>query len=295
VQSQAKALATAEIEIAKGDAAKANQQTEQLRIDLITETGKVATLQLDAANAEKDVARLQEDAANAKAGQQKVEIQLANAQVQVADANRQAEEARKTAEAEHLARLEMEKTLAPREIWLKTYEDGTTNVDDLKNKGRIKVLIEFIPDFEAARTAKNLDFLFAQSGWEVTLRPSSDFSTQDGVTIKRLILHGDSTDFRPEEKSGMLSFTLKAWLMSNDWETHEATIEQAELSENDIAIVVGLKPSPYFQPKQFKENNKREIDGLREFAPNANPDKPIKNLFFIDAGGRESSLPGSNR
>ncbi len=268
------------------------RQTEKLRqfdSDLVSAKGDLAKQQERAANADAKVAGLEKDASDAKTAQQEVEMQLVTARKDVEAAKTQAETAKKTAEDERLTRLELEKTLAPREIWVKKYEDGTTSVDDLKRLGKIKVLLEYIPsDFESQRAARNLQFIFIKwAKWEVTLQPIRDGSSvKEGVTLETPRGH-EWANPREEWQFADRAQLVQGWLLCNEWTTDWDFVDRADLSGHDLGIVVGLKPNTYFQPRAFKDAERGTAEVLQRFAPCANPNKPVVESFLMG-----SVIPG---
>ncbi|MGC1360947.1 MAG: hypothetical protein WA602_18015 [Silvibacterium sp.] len=193
-------------------------------------------------------------------------------------------------EQERLKRLDLEKSLAPRILPYREYTDGTTNVDDLKACGPTEVNIEFSRDAEAERAAYNLAFLFHKAGWNVVSAAPASKVLFDGIAVYGL-------ESPEREKADLLhtniSETVQEWLLLNGW---RAVMKAPGWGIGSIGVTkapaqifveVGLKPNPYFEKDTVTDEVMIKVmEMYRNKAPNANPDKPIRNESL--------DVPGNN-
>lgn len=90
---------------------------------------------------------------------------------------------------EQAKRIEMELSLQPRRLVYIEYEDGTSNIDALRALApSVEVILQFLQDAEAERTAATLSALFDRAGWKVvsTVRVDS-VAIPDGVTVRSYV------------------------------------------------------------------------------------------------------------
>jgi len=97
-------------------------------------------------------------------------IELAKAQTETAKAVTAQEELRgqnlateSRLEEERRTRLELEKTLAPRQISLEI-DHGKTNIDPLRRFAGIHMIVEYLPEAEPIRAAENIVWLTQEAG-----------------------------------------------------------------------------------------------------------------------------------
>jgi hypothetical protein len=253
--------ADAEARIAK---VQADAQTESSRIDtaskerinqVATDSGiKIAEADKKAALANERAGILEKEAATARAETEKLHEQNLSTEQKL--------------ENERSTRMELEKSLAPRFIWYEK-RGSVSNIDALKKFSGMSVRIECIPDFEARRAAINLGARFLDAGWKVVpnntvvLREDIPF---DGVTVERY-LPADMQHKTMAEMNGLVApqiwhsadvaGEIVRFLKSNGWEADASPSQPGELKPDEIKILVGFKPAPYFMPEQIKEFHKK--------------------------------------
>jgi hypothetical protein len=245
----------------------------------LTKSGQ-ANDKSDAAKDKAGKAVEESNAANNVAGNAKIKADAASAKAAAVD---------RDLEASEVKRAELEKSIAPREIWLKTYEDGTTNVDDLKALGTIEVHILYVQDAEALRTSADLAFLFRKAGWKATFTPVA-VPLRDGITVRAydpvIPPSLNSSPMSPLILGVMHSTevceTVAEWLRLNNWsEVSSGNDLTKKIGPNEIVVDVGFKPNPYFAGQQIKNMNNEASriylnSHIRSKAPNANPAKRVK-------------------
>lgn len=258
---------------------------------ILEKTGELAKEASDSAN-KADLfaweAQTKADAVDQKADETASRLQAAN----------------EAADAEQAKRAELEKSIAPRELWFKIYQDGTTNVDDLKAFGLVQVRIKYVQDAEALRTAANLAFLFDKAGWKVSATPATEL-LPDGITVRSydptLPQGQDLSAMQPTinaiRRSVDICVTVQDWLMLNKWaEVSSFGDFSKTLGPNEIWVEVGFKPNPYFASPPIKQITKKAIQefmtnpDLRRRAPNANPNKPTRSCE-LRIGPRDLGSP----
>lgn len=185
-------------------------------------------------------------------------------------------------EKEKITRLELEKSLAPRQIAL-IGEGGKTNIDSLKPFAGMQVVLKVLPDAEASRAASNILWLLQNAGWNVAsveYDPSINTGFFDGVVIEpykaakkpeppaeaprdlRSILPTEQ-EYNDQRKSEDAVDAVVEFLKSNSWAARRFPGKSGELAPNTIKISVGFKPYPYFDSEESKEAKKREEEFLQ--------------------------------
>jgi hypothetical protein len=238
----------------------------------------VAIVNERAANAE-----LAAGAANMLA--QGTEVQAGNANERAGKANERARkleleveklrsnniEAADKLEQEKITRLEMEKSLTPRLLPLRTFSDGTTNIDDLKLLKGTTVQIVYVPDAEAARAAANLAYLFGAAGWKIASVSRIDKLDieklgSDGITLESYVAPRNpnlpSAEIVAEWRSVDTTSAVMKWLRENEWEANRGFTDHGEITPDSIRVRVGLKPYPYFEDadrKRFRDGENRTL------------------------------------
>jgi hypothetical protein len=176
-------------------------------------------------------------------------------------------------EAEKSKRLELEKTLAPRQIPLKIVLDEQTNLDTLKPFKGINAIILTSRDVESGRAAANIGSLIDAAGWHVvTIESNSALNNWffDGVVVEPYSATqlGEAArklsdeEFKDEEQANGATKVLVEFLKSNDWQARSYLKPLSQLGpipHKTIRISVGFKPAPYFDQtlKQIKEVEER--------------------------------------
>jgi hypothetical protein len=182
--------------------------------------------------------------------------QIANAELETARVRERAEDLAKQnldtesrLEAERLARLQLEQTLAPRALPYRFSKVGGSSVDALKPFAGTQVIIIVEPDREARRLAGHIKHSLEAADWKIVAvaRPLDEAELPDGVTIEVR---------RPMDAPSPLSAPQRALvhlLESNKLETHSFQLANvgwpASVPDNVMLVKVGFKPDTYFSIK----------------------------------------------
>lgn len=255
------------------------------------------------AEAKKEAARIEGEAKKhiadvEEATKERIAKVESEAGIKIADASRKASEADERAkqaalETEHekLARLELEKALAPRELPLIVYADGTSNIDLLRRFAGTEALVEYIPDFEAARTAGNVVWLLEQAGWKIiSAKVSTDFMF-NGVTFEQYMPTKKQDETLPEVEargaiqaaSGNLAHAAAAVFVLNDWDARRGWTSRGEIGTNQVRVRVGFKTPPVsLNPEMKKMMADAKERAIREFGAPPPPDK-MRRLTMLPA------------
>ena len=156
-----------------------------------------------------------------------------------------------------LKTLEVEKSVAPREIALTVggfTVDGKPSVDSLRDFKGQKVVIQFLPDFEPKRATAELQNALTIAGWQVlsvTPNPELEHGLFNGVVVE--VGHGFDNPAPDEEralweqrqKSTEAEDSLVRFLDAHNWAAHghAGTGTKPELPPDTLRISVGFKPS----------------------------------------------------
>jgi hypothetical protein len=177
-------------------------------------------------------------------------------------------------EKERKTRLELEKSLAPRSIPL-FYNAGKANFDPLKPFAGIQVMYEVLPDSEALRAAGSLRQILEAAGWQtISFVPRADVNIGffDGVVIESVPGGREAVEAKKTPEQAALwnrmrdaGKALNDFLSSYNWGSRNTfkMPNEAKIPLNTIRIVVGFKPSPYFEPDLVKEL-KEDSEKMRE-------------------------------
>jgi hypothetical protein len=224
---------------ANAEAGRANQRAGELEQNNLTLRGQVATLESSVVESKKGLAELQIEAVNAKANQQKVEIQLAVAQQNAAEANRKADE-------EHVMRVRLQRSLAPR-IIPETGGINGTSYDSLKPFAQATPLISFVPDEEAHQLALGIATILRLAGWKV----DNPTPLEGGFYGVLIFPSSDEKDRLAYQASNAIAVFLGGCYI-------QATVLPAlrpapnelmpVVDDKTLRIVVGLKPFPEVTP-----------------------------------------------
>ena len=215
--------ADARIQEAKSIAAKADERSKKLehdniilRSDLNTETGKVAGLQ--------------KDAADAKAAQQRVELDLTNAQAKL--------------EAERLTRLQLQRSVLHRMI-PQSSEGSKSNFDILKPFKGMRVVFEYSPGTEPEMFSGNLAPFAINSGWDMLdtwwTKPAAPRQIADGVTVEAYVGPNGETDL-----SSSAADAFAAFLRANGIDgVRRLPAKRGDLPPNAVRVLIGQMPDPF--------------------------------------------------
>ncbi len=206
----------------------------------------------------------QQRAAEAEKQLELVKQGTTHAQNDAASANQRAAEASQKAEELRVQRLELEKTLAPREMFVGII-NGISSSDPLKTSG-ITCAIETIADEEAKRAAGNIAGTVHGAGWTVSgLEITYGGNFRDGVTIWYRKYVGVPGPNAAADKSEHAAVLLTAFLLAHDWkgirlewvDANKASVSSPErpaIAMNAIVVRVGFKPNPYFRDPALEVN-----------------------------------------
>lgn len=190
-----------------------------------------------------------------------------------AKANRDAEDLRKQnletesrLEAERNNRLDLEKSLSPRWLAYKVFNDGTTNADSIRKYAGFNFDIEFPMEAEARSAAGQLAFVLEKAGWK--LRESSALMDLDasllnteGVEIRPCVPGQNPSSLTPEQIRQNLDSlrhcrevanALTEFLKYNGWSARTGSPDP-DIPLNTIKITVKIKPNPLIAPQEVKE------------------------------------------
>jgi len=155
-------------------------------------------------------------------------------------------------EQERTTRLELEQSLAPRELVIQQFEGGKTNFDALKPFAGLQVVFEVLPDAEATRAAGDIAKVLRNAGWVIasaSLNSELNTSFFDGVFIQTPF--HDPNPFVGQE--AMAAEALRAFLEVNGWQASWAPVSRsAKMPQSTIKISVGFKPSRYFLDRTLR-------------------------------------------
>jgi len=218
-------------------------KTEAVRQEAKTEQKRIET------EAQKEIARLTAEAETARLG-------IATAQAQAAIATENAANANERAEQEALKRVELAKTLSRRTIPF-VFGKGKTNLDPLKPFAKIQVMVEYLPETEPYRAAREVASKLSQAGWKVlSFEPNEQLREPwwDGVIVEPYAAKSTKglsdvemmRSIRSEYPSQEAATAVVAFLHSNNWEARQGFAERGELPIDTMRIRVGLKPEPRF-------------------------------------------------
>jgi hypothetical protein len=175
----------------------------------------------------------------------------------------------------------MEKSLAPRTlVYVNRDETGKSNIESLKQFPGLQVIINFAPDAEASRAAFDIKNIAEFAGWKVLVfeeRRELSFMLFDGVIVQSYFGKRPLTDeYEGARRSCNAADALIEFLTSNNWAAKSyAAANVGELVSrgdpllstippNTIRVNVGLRPAPYFLPKNLKEAYERVEEAHRQ-------------------------------
>jgi hypothetical protein len=203
-------------------------------------------------------------------------------------------------DSERATRQELEKSLAPRELFILRYADGTYNTDELKKFSGTSALIEYIPDFEAERAARFIASALEASGWTIAEVNSSTVIMFDGISVERY--NGpergnldipdnfklSQLDYGEEMRSldaceAVVDFLRDSNVVANTGVTGRATDlpPKNDIPPRSVRIRVGFKPNPYFEPGPVKDAKKREESIVNRIRPRRKPTSPIVTVIGV--------------
>jgi hypothetical protein len=250
---------------ATGEVASINSQLRSKTSELRAKSDQLLALVTQQAGEAKDSALIAEASAKAAGIAADKALDTSNtandaagkAQEKVEAVGKQADDLlQKYREAES-KREELEKSLWPREFPLVTSPKGN-NFDSLKPFTPINVVIEFLPDAEAARAASHIVGLAHAAGWnvvDVEPNPKVIAGFFDGVVVHTpLAVPWDNPrDTAEGERLEGAGNAIVGFLTSYKWVARRSPVKLHEFGVNTIKISIGFKPSPYFQDPEIKK------------------------------------------
>ena len=250
-------------------------KTEELRQEAKTEQTRIET------EARKDIARLTAEAEQAR-------HEIATAQKEAAQANEKAE-------TERLARVELEKSLAPRVIPFVRLA-GKTNVDNLKPFAGTQVAIEFLPDLEPRRAAGQITQALGFAGWHVvrlTPNPELGEGFWDGVVVEASgPKSGEMATASPADQqkrmrewanANEVAAALVTFLHAHNWQARAMPSSTGDLAPNVIRVKVGYRSLPHVKTpaeeefdRYTRQREKETEDKLNQLRDEQRRKKPSK-------------------
>lgn len=154
-------------------------------------------------------------------------------------------------EEEKRTRLELEKSLTPRELPIIS-ANGKQNIDPLKPFSGTKFAIECLDDIEPERAAGSLQYALEQAGWKpIGAKVLQRYApVRDGVLVEsRFWEHKNE-----RAAKGLVKFLESInWVANWDFENPDNPKHKNDIPEDAVLIQVGFKPNPYFRPAEQKD------------------------------------------
>lgn len=216
---------------------------------------------------DKQVAELTTAASDAKAAQQQVQTELAKQQTLLAAQQERAANAERQLEAERLARLDLEATLAPRRIAFPFPNPR------LSQFAATPIRISYSSsDPETKLTADRIKGVAVEAGWQVTMaQDDTPFLRRRGVSINAndLSVEGAATELTGlllANSIDVLDFILPPRGAASTWYPPAEVVPGEPL----LWVVVGPKPDPYFgdliagEPVPVNDKHKELLETQKE-------------------------------
>ena len=175
--------------------------------------------------------------------------------IRVAEAQKEASNAKRRADEEAVKRAELEAVLAPRQL-----EQGQT-AENLKPFAPIETSIEVVNDFEARRMAGQIVLMLQMAGWKPVgpkvVQKDEDFFGWVGIKVEASIGYIPEGDRAPNAAEALV-----AQLLANNIKaerTGPTSRHTPKLPLNMLIVRVGLKPPvPSESTKRLNEMLDRE-------------------------------------
>lgn len=201
-------------------------QLRQFDKDLTGAKTALAAQQERAAVADGKVAILEKNASDAKAAQQRVEIDLANAQAKL--------------EAERITRLGLQRSVLHRMIG-STAVGTASNFDSLKPFKGTLIVFEHSPEREPAMFSGNLAPFAINSGWAMLDKwwsVPAKRELPDGVTVESYVGPHGETDSSSDAADAFATF-----LRNNGIDgVRRSAASRGELPPNAVRVLIGQMP-----------------------------------------------------
>jgi hypothetical protein len=185
--------------------------------------------------------------------------ELTQARLDIANAHKAAEEAKLAALREQWERENMETLSLPRKLnFFKLKEYG----DELRKYAGTKFFVVTLTDTEPTRTGRMIEKLLVEAGWEkepmVRLSEADEFQIPDGIWIESNgpIVGPPPNPLKPAMEA--LTSVLTDSGIGANRSFLNPKLPPAQLPENTLRIVIGLKPDLYFDIKKIEREGDRE-------------------------------------
>jgi hypothetical protein len=242
----------AEARIAK---VKSDSQAESNRIE---SEGQKAIAKVEAGSRER-IAKVESEAKERIA---KVESDTVTARNETEKLHQQNLATEQLLEAERNTRLELEKSLAPRELAIFGYTDKTRSTDVLEPLKGVNIILESLSDTEPRLMAGMILGVFTQAGLNVVKTGiiPSELAThiREGITVEHFLplYEPDKPEYNTavwqQMQAAHTAESFSSFFVSNGIDASTGWTPRGELSANTIRIRVGLKPNPYFDDPAVK-------------------------------------------
>jgi hypothetical protein len=241
---------------------EAQRGTAEAQRDAESAKKRAAEADERAALNEKEAARLR----NAAEGEQLARVKIES---QVSAAETRLEEERKI-------RLELENSMAPRVLGIPLGPGNKTSFDELKAFAGTEVIFDVLPDAEPRRAAQEIQNVLTYAGWKavsINIRPELYTGDFDGVIIEPqrpmigVVAMPGNKALTEHERSTKCAEALRLYLLTKNWKARMNLFHADQVPANTIRILVGFKPSPFYEPdwvKQMEENYKKILQLVNE-------------------------------
>jgi hypothetical protein len=239
--------------------------------ELMIEKERQAAVAISEADRKAQEARERADEANRQAEEAKAEATRLALNAEQLKAQNLATEQK--LESERAQRLELEKSLAPRQIGIgpDPKSPGKKNIERLLPFGRTRVILQYLPDTETARTALAIKSVLEQASWNIVSflpQPQMNQEFFDGVIVFAPLATGPEP---PEEnvRNAKAAKALVGFLMDQNVvaRTHPSSDrlkdDSISIPPDTIRVSVGFKPLQYFDHPMVKRAREQTEEILR--------------------------------
>jgi hypothetical protein len=236
-----------QIAVAQEAAGKANERAGRLEHDNLILRPQVATLETEAANARTAQLRMQKD--------------LANAQIQAANAIKAANDAAFAAFKEQWEREQMSRLSFSRKLNILREREY---VEQLRPYAGTKFFVVTLSDTEPFRVGRLIENLLDSAGWErepmVRMSDADEAQVPDGIWIESNgpIVGPPPSPLKPAMEA--LRDVLNDSEIPANRSFLNPLLPPAQLPPNTLRVVIGLRGNLYFDLKKVEEEMRRERD-----------------------------------
>jgi hypothetical protein len=237
-------------------------KTEQVRIEReARERLNQAKLESDEkiAGLTAEAGRANEAAANANERAGELEKSVVVARLKQEKQRQQNLQLEAALEQERADRQELELAIAPRNVKSLKYQEI---IENLKPFAGTEVQLVVVRDFEATRLAVDIAALLGHAGWKIVSVVKLDEYIPGMRDLVDLLINALSTNdvMRPAADA------LRDQLRQNNIDAQRAP-SRDKLPPNTMKIVVGLKPTWYFDLRKWREERDFQLDRMRRGLP----------------------------